>query len=50
MKRKPKLFRGLKPILLSVALLPATATQAGDWGVNVFGLSYHWDRALAKKN
>lgn len=36
--------------LLSASLLSLAPAQAGDWGVNVYGVSYHWDRELAKKN
>ncbi|MBT9569387.1 MAG: hypothetical protein IV085_13950 [Thiobacillus sp.] len=36
--------------LLLTALLTAMPARAGDWGVNVYGLSYHWDRDLAKQN
>lgn len=35
--------------LLSTVLLAAPPSLAGDWGVNVYGLSYHWDRDLAKQ-
>lgn len=37
-------------MLLLVASLTAIAAQAGDWGINVYGLSYHWDRELAEQN
>jgi hypothetical protein len=50
MNRTPTRFRRLEIILLSVAALSATATQAGDWGINVYGLSHHWDRDLAEQN
>lgn len=50
MQRKPTLFRRLNIMLLAVASLPATAASAGDWGINVYGLSYHWDRSLARQN
>jgi hypothetical protein len=50
MKRKPAPFRGLNIFLLSAASLSAGATQASDWGINVYGLSYHWDPSLAEQN
>jgi hypothetical protein len=50
MTRKPKPFCGLDVILLSIASLYATPSQAGDWGINVYGISYHWDRDLAEQN
>ncbi|MHB1215135.1 MAG: hypothetical protein ACYCY9_09130 [Thiobacillus sp.] len=28
----------------------AAPALAGDWGVNLYGLSYHWDRELAEQN
>lgn len=49
-ERKPEPFCGLKVILLSIASLSATATQAGDRGISVYGISYHWDRDLAEQN
>jgi len=36
--------------LLSTVLWVASPSLAGDWGVNVYGLSYHWDRDQAKRN
>lgn len=33
-----------------VAMMASNSAQAGDWGVNVYGLSYHWDREVAKNN
>jgi len=35
--------------LCSAALLNLSPAIASDWGVNVYGLSYHWDREAAKK-
>ena len=34
--------------LLMAASLPAVADEKGDWGINLYGFSYHWDRSLAK--
>lgn len=36
--------------LLTVLLgtLPGQAGADGDWGINLYGLSYHWDRGLAE--
>lgn len=50
MKPEPTHFHRLKAILLSFASLFAGYACAGDWGVNVYGLSYHWDRSLARQN
>jgi len=50
MTHKPTLFRGPDTILLAIALLSAPAALAGAWGINVYGLSYHWDRDLAEQN
>lgn len=50
MYSKPTPFRGLNIILLAVASLAAAAAQASDWSINVYGLSYHWDRDLAEQN
>ena len=36
-------------VMLATASLAAPAA-AGDWGVNVYGLSYHWDRDTAERN
>ncbi|HEY9098749.1 MAG TPA: hypothetical protein VIN38_07760 [Thiobacillus sp.] len=36
--------------VLMAALGASTPATAGDWGVNIYGLSYHWDRELAKQN
>lgn len=36
-------------VLLASASLSGPA-RAWDWGVNVYGLSYHWDRDLAEQN
>ncbi len=33
-----------------LALASAAPAGAGDWGVNLYGLSYHWDRELAEQN
>jgi hypothetical protein len=44
-----KLHGGVAAVL-SAAVLSAFPAQAGDWGVNVYGVSYHWDRELAEKN
>jgi Antimicrobial peptide resistance and lipid A acylation protein PagP len=49
MAYKTNRFRCWLAILLTAASLPAVSAQAGDWGVNVYGLSYHWDRSLAKQ-
>ena len=41
---------GSVPIFLLVLLLPGAAlAQAGQWGVNVYGFSYHFDRDKAKR-
>ncbi|MDP3421840.1 MAG: hypothetical protein Q8S10_13085 [Thiobacillus sp.] len=40
----------LTRLLLTAALLSASAVEAGNWGVNVYGLSYHWDRDQARQN
>lgn len=37
-------------LLLTAALLSASAVEASNWGVNVYGLSYHWDRDQARQN
>ena len=50
MYSKPTPFRGLNVILLAVASLSAAAAQASDWSINIYGLSYHWDRDLAEQN
>ena len=50
MKCKPKLLRLPNLVFLLVASSTALAAQAGDWGINVYGLSYHWDRELAEQN
>jgi hypothetical protein len=44
----PTLRSGLAA-LLAAACLPAAPALAGDWGVNLYGLSYHWDRDAAKQ-
>lgn len=36
-------------LLIGVWLI-APPAWAGNWGVNVYGLSYHWDRDLAEQN
>lgn len=36
--------------LLIVVWLVVPPAWAGNWGVNVYGLSYHWDRDLAEQN
>jgi hypothetical protein len=38
------------PELVAAALLLCGSASAADWGVNVYGLSYHWDRNLAERN
>jgi hypothetical protein len=45
-----KWFRGWRAILLTATSLWVNPAVAGDWGVNVYGVSYHWDRELAKMN
>ena len=42
--------QALATSLFSAIVLMATPAHAGDWGVNIYGLSYHWDRDLAKQN
>lgn len=39
---------GMAGLFTAGVLFPALAL-AGDWGVNIYGLSYHWDRDLAKQ-
>lgn len=36
--------------LLCAASLAAAPVLAGGWGINLYGLSYHWDRELARQN
>ncbi|MHB8913084.1 MAG: hypothetical protein ACYC42_10670 [Lysobacter sp.] len=50
MKCKPRLLRLPNLVFLLAASSTAIAAQAGDWGINVYGLSYHWDRELAEQN
>lgn len=50
MPRQPTLSPRLTRLLLAAALLSASAVEASDWGVNVYGLSYHWDRDQARQN
>ena len=50
MPATPAPFPRLTRPLLAAALLAASAVEAGDWGVNVYGLSYHWDRERARNN
>ena len=50
MPRTPTLSPRLTRLLLAAALLSASTVGASNWGVNVYGLSYHWDRDLARQN
>lgn len=50
MPRSPTLFPCLTRMLLTGVLLSANTVEASNWGVNVYGLSYHWDRDLARQN
>lgn len=50
MQSRPLLFPRLTPLLLTAALFSASAVEASNWGVNVYGLSYHWDREQARQN
>lgn len=44
-------FRFYRPAgWAAAAWLFAAPAWAGDWGVNVYGLSYHWDRDAAERN
>lgn len=49
MKRPYPFGAALAGVLLATGSLSGPAA-AGDWGVNVYGLSYHWDRDLAEQN
>ena len=40
----------LPQLVLTAALLSAGAVEASNWGVNVYGLSYRWDRDQARQN
>lgn len=44
--------QGLRTALAGMAMMAAagTAVAASDWGVNIYGFSYHWDRDLAQQN
>ena len=35
---------------LGAVSLTAMPAMAGDWGINLYGVSYHWDRDLAQQN
>lgn len=43
-----RLSRSITLLTVLLAALPSQAGAAGDWGINLYGLSYHWDRGLAK--
>ena len=36
--------------ILCASLVAVAPVLAGDWGINLYGLSYHWDRELARQN
>lgn len=42
--------QALAASLFSAATLVTASALGGDGGVNIYGLSYHWDRDLAKQN
>lgn len=50
MQPTPTRFPRLTRQLLTAALLSASAVEASNWGINVYGLSYHWDREQARQN
>lgn len=35
---------------LVLAMAFAVPVEAGEWGVNLYGLSYHWERDVARAN
>lgn len=43
-------LRRVVMVLLAGSVTHALPVSAGDWGVNVYGLSYHWDRDAAKRH
>lgn len=44
------LYSRLPAAFCCLALLSSAPAGAGDWGINLYGLSYHWDRELAEQN
>ncbi len=41
---------GTVAVALCAAAMLAAPAHASDWGLNLYGLSYHWDRDLARQN
>ncbi|MDP1862699.1 MAG: hypothetical protein Q8K52_02200 [Thiobacillus sp.] len=50
MSRNLTLLRIQMAGILCASLLAVAPVLAGDWGINLYGLSYHWDRDVARQN
>ena len=42
--------RIIRTVALTLAMASAVPTASAEWGVNLYGLSYHWERDTAEEN